>query len=78
LSDTFNYLDILNLHPQGDKTKSFQALFIPSADFNCQKIPVSQSWIVVAQSAKVPNAMPGFLIKLKNSSADELQDFHLL
>lgn len=56
LSNTFNYLDILNLLLQGDKTlvntskklNLFQVFFLLSADFNCQNIVVSQSWIVLA------------------------------
>lgn len=57
LSRTFNYLDILNLHLQGDKTivntsrkqnilQVFEGFYLLLVDFNCQNIPVSQSWIV--------------------------------
>lgn len=56
LSDTSDYLDIPNLHLQGDKTivntskklNLFCIFSLLSADFYCQNIPVSQSWIVLA------------------------------
>lgn len=56
LSSTFNYLDILNLYLQGDKTivntsrkqKNFQVCGVFSSPFSCQNIPVSQSWIGVS------------------------------
>lgn len=84
LSDTFHYLDILNLYLQGDKTivNTFKKinLFQVFSSFSYFQLLKKPSFLKLDSSstlsAKAPNAMPGFLIKRKNSSADKQQDFH--